>query len=161
ALVAEWFKGRPSEYLFLSVYFVLLLLFMLSPQIMLVVASKRRLKATCIVILATVFFFITVTGTLIAATPEELASPSFTLLFFLISSGVIAAMLAIAPANSLFKRLVFLALGLVLLIALNTLSHYAPDIREWLKPPVMSWGQWGSASKSATFSAEARAWCPS
>src|SRR5262249_33221192 len=105
ALVAEWFKGRPSEYLFLSVYFVLLLLFMLSPQIMLVVASKRRLKATCIVILATVFFFITVTGTLIAATPEELASPSFTLLFFLISSGVIAAMLAIAPANSLFKRL--------------------------------------------------------
>ena len=47
-------------------------------------------------------------------------------------------MLAIAPVNALLKRLTFLALGLVLLIALNQLSHYAPDIREWLKPPVSS-----------------------
>ena len=33
--------------------------------------------------------------------------------------------------NRLLKRLVFLALGLILLVALNALSYYAPDIREW------------------------------
>jgi len=31
---------------------------------------------------------------------------------------------------------VFPALGLILLVALNVLSDYAPDIREWLKPSV-------------------------
>jgi len=135
ALIAEWFKG---QYVLLTTYVVLLLLFVLSPQIMLVVASKHRLKATGVVVLATVFFFITVSATNIAATPEERDDPSFALPFFVIFSGVTAAMLAIAPVNSLFKRLAFLTLGVILLVALNVLSHYAPDIREWLKPPLAS-----------------------
>jgi len=51
---------------------------------------------------------------------------------------VIQGMLIAAPIRSLSQRLSFLALGVLLLVALNQLSHYAPDIREWLKPPVSS-----------------------
>ena len=40
------------------------------------------------------------------------------------------------PLSELVKRLTTVASGLVLLIALNHLSLYAPIIREWLKPPL-------------------------
>src|SRR5262245_5673275 len=49
--------------------------------------------------------------------------------------GVIMLMLTISPIRGLANRLVFLVGGLVVLMALNKLSQYAPDIRNWLKPP--------------------------
>ena len=44
-------------------------------------------------------------------------------------------LLAIAPIAPLLRRLSFLFIGFVMLIALNELSHYAPDIRSLLKAP--------------------------
>jgi hypothetical protein len=105
---------------------------------MLVVASKYRLKVTGVVLLATVFFFITVIPANFDMAQEDRDSRSYSLAFFVIYSGVTAAMLIIAPVNSLLKRLLFLALGLILLVALNVLSDYASDLREWLKPPAAS-----------------------
>jgi hypothetical protein len=46
------------------------------------------------------------------------------------------AMLAISPLEALTRRLVFLLTGFCVLICLNVLSVYAPDILPLLKPPV-------------------------
>jgi hypothetical protein len=48
----------------------------------------------------------------------------------------LVVMLLIAPVRALNRRLSFLAIGVMMLMVLNQLSLYAPDIREWLKPPV-------------------------
>jgi hypothetical protein len=49
---------------------------------------------------------------------------------------VMVVMSALSPLSKLNRRLSFLLVGLVLLVALNQLSLYTPVIREWLKPPV-------------------------
>jgi TIR domain len=45
-------------------------------------------------------------------------------------------MLLIAPVRTLNRRLSFLGIGVMMLIVLNQLSLYAPEIRQWLRPPV-------------------------
>jgi hypothetical protein len=47
----------------------------------------------------------------------------------------LVVMLLIAPVRVLNRRLSFLAIGVMMLIVLNQLSLYAPEIRQWLKPP--------------------------
>jgi hypothetical protein len=44
-------------------------------------------------------------------------------------------MALVAPINALTRRLLFIAIGLGVLTALNELSHYAPAIRALLTPP--------------------------
>jgi len=116
-------------------YVALLLVYIFSPLIMLVIASNHRLKVTGIVALVTLFFVITAVPATLG--PDD-GTPTFGLAFFTAASGITAVMLMLAPVNTLLKRLTFLAIGLILLVALNALSHYAPDIRDWLKPPVAS-----------------------
>ena len=40
-------------------------------------------------------------------------------------------LLSVAPAKHVSRRLIFLAIGLILLIALNELSKFAPKLHEW------------------------------
>jgi hypothetical protein len=40
-------------------------------------------------------------------------------------------LLSVAPAKAVSRRLIFLALGLILLIALNELSKLGPKLHEW------------------------------
>jgi hypothetical protein len=58
-------------------------------------------------------------------------------LFGLLIAGLVPgiAMATLAPISALNKRLSFLALGVLTLVTLNQISLYAPDIRQWLKPP--------------------------
>jgi TIR domain-containing protein len=58
-----------------------------------------------------------------------------TTLVTLLCFGLPVLMLIMAPLRAIVERLLFLLVGLILLIALNQLSHYAPDIRALLKPP--------------------------
>jgi TIR domain len=48
----------------------------------------------------------------------------------------VATMTFIAPVRALNRKLSFLAIGVVILVALNSLSVYGPYIRTLLKPPV-------------------------
>lgn len=79
------------------------------------------------------------TTELSAHLPTRLAQVlGFDVLIFsvmLVPHFVTAAMLMIAPTRAIATRLAFLATALVFLVALNQLSHYAPDIRLLLKPP--------------------------
>src|SRR5262245_13447611 len=100
-----------------------------------IVASNYRLKVTYIVVLTSVFFYVIVAS---AAWGSSGGDPLFGFLILIAYIVGTSAMLAIAPVNALLKRLTFLAFGVILLVALNQLSLYAPDIREWLKPPVSS-----------------------
>ena len=40
-------------------------------------------------------------------------------------------LLSVAPAKAISRRLIFLAIGLILLVALNELSKLAPKLHEW------------------------------
>ena len=95
----KWLAGRSFlASIFLALNFLaLVVLLILSPQIMLVVASKHRLKTTSVVILTLVFFFITMFPLAIRTTDEERDNPLYAVLYYVILSGVTAAMLAIAP----------------------------------------------------------------
>jgi len=95
----KWLAGRSFlASIFLALNFLaLVVLLILSPQIMLVVASKLRLKTTGVVILTLVFFFITMFPSAIRTTDEERDNPLYAVLYYVILSGVTAAMLAIAP----------------------------------------------------------------
>src|SRR4029077_4864522 len=57
-----------------------------------------------------------------AAVVAQLAKPAVGILYFFISWFLPLILLSVAPAKAVSRRLIFLALGLLLLIALNELS---------------------------------------
>src|SRR5262249_6311820 len=72
---------------------------------------------------------------------QVLAASLYQLLMVAFASMLIVSlpvlMLALAPLETMTRRLNFIITGLIFLVALNELSHYAPTIRPWLKPPVL------------------------
>ena len=99
------------------------LILLITPQVITVLFARHRLHAALVVALITIFFVITV------------RMPTFEILPVGTSAGALAAttttvmvwllpliLLSVAPAKDVSRRLIFLAIGLILLIALNELS---------------------------------------
>jgi len=87
------------------------------PQIIMVLFARHRLHAVLSVVLIWIFFHI------IAFGPELPGFVSICLSWFLP-----VVLLLVAPAKAINRRLIFLALGLILLIALNELSKLGLDV---------------------------------
>jgi hypothetical protein len=105
------------------------LILLITPQVITVLFARHRLHAALVVALITIFFLITV------------RMPTFEILPVGTSAGAPAAttttvvvwllpliLLSVAPAKDVSRRLIFLAIGLILLIALNELSKPGLDV---------------------------------
>src|SRR5262245_52045488 len=102
------------------------------PPVILVLFSKHRLYAALSAFLISVFFNIIVfrqlTSMLLRGSREFSLSESATFVFSpLIMMILLLILLSVAPAKAVSRRLIFLALGLLLLIALNELSKLGFD----------------------------------
>jgi len=120
-----------AAYLMLSILMVLfadarLLLGGLSlivPQVIIVLFARHRLHASISVFLLFIF-----AGTLVIVPGSD--DPDFKVAvgFWLTASVLPVILLSAAPAKVVSRRLIFLALGLLLLIALNELSKLGLDL---------------------------------
>ena len=96
-------------------------LYMLLPLVVVVVIfAKHKLHATVTTILLVVFWTVMIQLTGLSAGPAVTAA-TMILVFPLI-------LLSVAPAKAISRRLIFLAIGLLLLIALNELSKLGLDL---------------------------------
>jgi competence protein ComGC len=100
---------------------------LLCPQVMVVLFSRHRLHASLSVLLLFVFFWI------IIVTPYQSMGASATHTTLAGVSTILSTwfipliILSVAPAKAISRRLIFLGLGLLLLIALNELSKLGLD----------------------------------
>jgi hypothetical protein len=101
------------------------------PQVVIVVRARHKLHA------ATTVFLFSIFSTIIAFVPlitSQQPRPAlkydlaFSLFWLLMASVLPLILLAVAPAKAVSRRLIFLALGLLLLIALNELSKLGLDL---------------------------------
>lgn|SRR5262249_23284480 len=115
----------------------------LAPVLLLVVIlSNHRLHAISLTLLMIIFGIIILINPLLDQQgPDitDLAPPGSgwdiaLRTSFPMMSILLLILLSVAPAKAISRRLIFLALGLLLLIALNELSKLGGDI-SWLKPP--------------------------
>jgi hypothetical protein len=114
------------------------------PFVIIVLFARHRLQAAVSTLLVLGFFTIitlaqiSVTGAkwLIEATtfgtvkydPTHWASVTFTFSFFALMYILPVILLSVAPAKAISRRLIFLAIGMILLIALNELSKLGFDL---------------------------------
>ena len=101
------------------------------PLIILVMifAKQDRIHATVATVLTMIFYTIIVFNQLISIpTPE--GDEGGNLLLVALAAGLLLPLilLSVAPARVISRRLIFLAIGLVLLIALNELSKFGLDV---------------------------------
>src|SRR5262249_12852293 len=105
--------------LYLQRYGLLALL----PPILLALIPRHKLHAglaTCLILV----FWIIITFNQISAVPDSIVSrTAYAMIIFLP-----LIVLSVAPAKAISRRLIFLALGLLLLIALNELSKFGFDL---------------------------------
>jgi hypothetical protein len=90
------------------------------PAVTIILFSRHRLQAALSMFLFSIFFIIIAFHQLIGGIPIAV---SLAMLFVLA-----VVLLSVAPAKAVSRRLIFLALGLLLLIALNELSKLGLDV---------------------------------
>jgi hypothetical protein len=101
------------------------------PQIIIVLFARHKLHAALSVCLTSIFWaIIAVYPLAIALMSEGRTSEGFWAPGTFLSSNFIIPLilLSVAPAKAVSRRLIFLALGLILLIALNELSKLGLDV---------------------------------
>ena len=97
----------------------------LGPQVLIVLFARHKLHAAISVVLLLVFAVTLV----IVPTGEESDFPvSVALAWGLTAIVLPIIILSVAPAKAVSRRLIFLAIGLVLLLALNELSKLGLDV---------------------------------
>ena len=90
--------------------------------------ARHKLHAAISVVLLFVF---AITLVVVPAGEEYDPETSVAFAWWLIAVVLPVILLSVAPAKAVSRRLIFLAIGLVLLIALNELSKLAPKLHEW------------------------------
>jgi predicted secreted protein len=112
------------------VYIIILVIITLGPLVAVgIIFAKHRLHATVAILLIAFFWVLIIVIQLRAAealtdfNPGVVTSAAVGMLMLL---PVI--LLSVAPAKAVSRRLIFLALGLLLLIALNELSKLGLDV---------------------------------
>jgi hypothetical protein len=106
------------------------------PPVITVLYSKQKWYATGTVSLVTIFFNIIAANPLSAINANFISSPIPVCTAFAVASVLPLILLIVAPALAVTRRLMFLAICLVLLIALNELSN----LRDVLAPKLHEWG---------------------
>jgi hypothetical protein len=103
------------------------------PQIIIILFARDRVHAVLPVILTTVFYWIIAVGPIsfIAGNIVQELDPGLLIavIFAIMCSWFLPLiLLSVAPTNAVARRLIFLALGLILLLALNELSKLGLDV---------------------------------
>ena len=103
---------------------------MIAAQIVMVLCARHRLYAVFSVLLISTFYLIITFSQITGLTMPISGFPYSGRLFFFMEMPVILAVILLltAPAKAVTRRLIFLALGLLLLIALNELSKLGLDL---------------------------------
>jgi TIR domain-containing protein len=94
------------------------------PPVIIVLFARHRLQAALSVVLTSMFYFIFV---VIAADLYFVEFP-WSFIEFVIGWSLPVILLSVAPAKAVSRRLLFLAIGLLILIALNELSKLGFDV---------------------------------
>lgn len=129
-----------------EIVIVTVMVFLAVPLAALFFMSKHRLRtAICLAIILALYVTVTlipvstalpmpdISGSMdISLTSNAGPDPGDVSLAIFLSLAISALMLWIAPINALTKRLVFLGLGVVILIALNEISKYSDGFRTYL-----------------------------
>ena len=97
------------------------------PMIVLVIFARHRLYAAMVIFLMLIFWTI-ITGIQLTSEPFWDASANGIGLTFIISWILPLILLTVVPVKAASRRLIFLATGLILLIALNELSKLGLDV---------------------------------
>jgi hypothetical protein len=107
------------------IVFILSTLVMLAPQVIIVMFARHRLYAALSVFLMLIFW-----SNIAARQQQELQGPSIMAIYWTIGLSWVLPLivLSVAPAKAISRRLIFLAIGLLLLIALNELSKLGLDV---------------------------------
>jgi len=125
---ARYMASRPSP-----VYILLAAILMATVPLLLIVPFARyRLQAAILTALMLTFFTVITLAHLNLYTGPDLADvevEGLTLFIVLVLAWISPLiLLSIAPAKDVSRRLIFLAIGLLLLIALNELSKLGLDV---------------------------------
>jgi hypothetical protein len=95
------------------------------PPVIIVAFARRRLYAALSVVLMFIFFNLMIEQSQIGGTAN--AAPALAIAY-LMGWFLPLILLLVAPAKAVTRRLIYLAIGLVLLIALNELSKLGLDV---------------------------------
>jgi TIR domain len=98
-------------------------LIIIVPQVIIVLFARHRLHAGIAVFLLFIF-----AGTLVIVPGSDNPDAKVAVGFWLTACVLPLILLSVAPAKAVSRRLIFLALGLLLLIALNELSKLGLDV---------------------------------
>jgi hypothetical protein len=97
--------------------------------------ARHKVYAAVAICLLGIFWLIITLNQIVAMKPSASVKPNELFIIDLIVSTMMpilpVILLSVAPAKAVSRRLIFLAIGLLLLIALNELSKFAPKLHEW------------------------------
>jgi FtsH-binding integral membrane protein len=109
-----------------------LLVALIAPLVIIVLLSRERLHAALSVFLTVIFFMIiamTQFKSMLAGAGDDISSISRAVVITVYLTWLLPViLLSVAPAKAVSRRLLFLAIGLLLLIALNELSKLGLDV---------------------------------
>jgi hypothetical protein len=106
-----------AQYLKITLMFI-------SPLVIVILFSRHKLQTSLVILLFFIFSIVIITSLGDIDVVSFAASVTFVSAFFLMP----LILLSVAPAKAAARRLIFLALGLLLLIALNELSKLGLDV---------------------------------
>ena len=126
----EWFsfmgQGRTVTGVMVSSFWIIV------PSLAAALSAKRHRVHAAVAICLMVIFWIIITLTqLVAMKPSAGSGGVVSQIALAMVSFLPVFLLSVAPAKAVSRRLIFLAIGLLLLIALNELSKLAPKLHEW------------------------------
>jgi hypothetical protein len=104
---------------------------LIAPLVIIVLLSKERLHAALSVVLTVLFFIVIAMEQFrsMVASADDISSISRAVVIAVYLTWVLPLiLLSVAPAKAVSRRLIFLALGLLLLLALNELSKLGLDV---------------------------------
>jgi hypothetical protein len=117
-------SGKTQNIIVVGIFIVSVI----TPPIIIVLFARHRLRAALSVFLIIIFCGIVVIRPLISLDVTYARFPTAVLTAAVITLVLPIILLSIAPAKAISRRLIFLALGLLLLIALNELSKLGLDL---------------------------------
>ena len=110
-------------------------LFIIAPSLGAALSAKRnRVHATVAICLMVIFWIIITLSQLVAMKPSADTGGVVSMIALAMVSFLPVFLLSVAPTKAVCRRLIFLAIGLILLIGLNELSNLGLDVTApWLQ----------------------------
>jgi hypothetical protein len=126
--IADWLVKNSPGFMTNRRPYVVLAMLVVPPALLVVMFARVRLHAAVTISLMVIFWIIITFNQLFNPTAIDAIDPFAALAAFIMLPVLLLILLSVAPARAISRRLIFLAIGLVLLIALNELSKLGIDL---------------------------------